>query len=303
MMARAVKGNPIDTQIKPLQSFVNGHDTYQQMSEQKLDILLSNSAAEDMMLMKSVATQNSSQTRISSSRSSSRASSGHRAPLLNGAGDHITQKTLTPTKQVSLVAVKRKNDRCTETFSDGLDKGDRVTSHLSQTVASSTSSPVSSVVTGENDATSSGTLQKRQSKSKLTGSGKDGEDEEDESSEEEEQEEGKTRKAPNQLLIEFVTSLMTDDYVTAKKLCEMILIYEPTNKEALQFQPLISEKIQLDEERENEESDDDTDSDDNSDDDDSDSSNSSTSDQDQEEPKAKQTVSEKSHCCNGKEGT
>ncbi|KAK2184668.1 hypothetical protein NP493_257g01029 [Ridgeia piscesae] len=112
-----------------------------------------------------------------------------------------------------------------------------------------------------------------------------------------------TRKAPNQLLIEFVTSLMSEDYVTAKKLCEMILIYEPTNKEALQFQPLINEKIQLDEERETEESDDDTDSDDDSDDDDSDSSSSSTSDQEQEEPKAKQTGPGNSHCCHGKEGT
>ncbi|KAK2184669.1 hypothetical protein NP493_257g01039 [Ridgeia piscesae] len=102
---------------------------------------------------------------MTSGQGSSRTSSGHRAPLLNGAGDHSKHRTFTPTKQVSLVTVKRKNDsRCTETFSDDLEKGDSVTSLLSQSEVSSMPSPVSSTVTGANDATSSGTVQKRQSK-------------------------------------------------------------------------------------------------------------------------------------------
>ncbi|KAK3575887.1 hypothetical protein CHS0354_032106 [Potamilus streckersoni] len=59
---------------------------------------------------------------------------------------------------------------------------------------------------------------------------------------------GHKGKAPNNLLMEFLTAVMEKDYQTAAKLCKMILIYEPDNKEALSFAPLIEEKIKLDEE-------------------------------------------------------
>ncbi|KAL8183452.1 UNVERIFIED_CONTAM: hypothetical protein K2H54_041597 [Gekko kuhli] len=38
---------------------------------------------------------------------------------------------------------------------------------------------------------------------------------------------------------------MERDYSLAKKLCQMILIYEPQNPEAMQFLPLIERKLQL----------------------------------------------------------
>ncbi|XP_025083939.1 glutamate-rich protein 2-like isoform X1 [Pomacea canaliculata] len=58
-------------------------------------------------------------------------------------------------------------------------------------------------------------------------------------------EEKEMQKAPNELLLEFLQCLMKKDYVTAEKLCRMILIFEPDNPEALKFHPIILEKIKL----------------------------------------------------------
>lgn len=80
---------------------------------------------------------------------------------------------------------------------------------------------------------------------------------------------GRKGKAPNQLLMEFLDCMMTEDYTTAEKLCKMILIYEPENPEALSFLPVIQEKIKQEEE-EDEESDEESDSDDDDDEDDDD---------------------------------
>ncbi|KAL3836017.1 hypothetical protein ACJMK2_021470 [Sinanodonta woodiana] len=81
---------------------------------------------------------------------------------------------------------------------------------------------------------------------------------------------GHKGKAPNNLLMEFLTAIMEKDYQTAAKLCKMILIYEPDNKEALSFAPLIEEKMKLDEEADVDESegvDDEEDEDDDEEDD------------------------------------
>lgn len=86
-------------------------------------------------------------------------------------------------------------------------------------------------------------------------------------------EEGPTR-APNELLMEFVDCLLQRDYSTADKLCRMILMFEPDNPEALQFRPLIVERLRMEEEgmfqssSEDEDSEEDSDSDEDSDDDD-----------------------------------
>ncbi|CAH1774036.1 unnamed protein product [Owenia fusiformis] len=80
-------------------------------------------------------------------------------------------------------------------------------------------------------------------------SGADAEDEEEEDTEDEEE-----RKAPNELLMEFVGCLMQQDYENAEKLCRMILLYEPDNAEALKFMPVIEEKLQLLAEQEEESS-------------------------------------------------
>lgn len=104
----------------------------------------------------------------------------------------------------------------------------------------------------------------------------------DDSDEEDEDEEedllGEKGRAPNALLMEFLTCMMEEDYENAEKLCKMILIYEPENPEALSFFPLIQEKRRQEEEEDDEddssdESDDsgeEEDSDDDEDDDDED---------------------------------
>ncbi|XP_072539059.1 glutamate-rich protein 2 isoform X2 [Salminus brasiliensis] len=58
-----------------------------------------------------------------------------------------------------------------------------------------------------------------------------------------EDEETAEQHAPIELLAEFLKAVMGKDYPLAKKLCQMILIYEPENPEAKHFLPLIEERI------------------------------------------------------------
>ncbi|XP_048340430.1 glutamate-rich protein 2 [Sphaerodactylus townsendi] len=62
--------------------------------------------------------------------------------------------------------------------------------------------------------------------------------------------EAEKRTAPLELMGEFLKAIMQHDYRLAKKLCQMILIYEPHNPEAEQFLPLIERKMQLESEQE-----------------------------------------------------
>ncbi|KAM7154129.1 glutamate-rich protein 2 isoform 3-T3 [Macrochelys suwanniensis] len=55
--------------------------------------------------------------------------------------------------------------------------------------------------------------------------------------------EDRKRNAPIELLGEFLKAVMDQDYSLSKKLCQMILIYEPENTEAKQFLPLLEEKL------------------------------------------------------------
>ncbi|XP_060634847.2 glutamate-rich protein 2 [Anolis sagrei] len=59
----------------------------------------------------------------------------------------------------------------------------------------------------------------------------------------------KKRVAPLQLMGEFLKAIMERKYLLAKKLCQMILIYEPENPEAKQFLPLIEQKLLLESQR------------------------------------------------------
>ncbi|XP_069589218.1 glutamate-rich protein 2 isoform X4 [Ranitomeya imitator] len=79
----------------------------------------------------------------------------------------------------------------------------------------------------------------------------------EESSEEDESDDDASR-APIELLAEFISAVMGEDYQVAQKLCQMILLYEPNNPEAVQFSPLIEEMLKI----EQEESSDDEDSED-----------------------------------------
>ncbi|XP_055997515.1 glutamic acid-rich protein-like [Ostrea edulis] len=117
---------------------------------------------------------------------------------------------------------------------------------------------------------------------------------EDSSNSDSEEEEEEERKAPSELLMEFLECLMKKEYTIAAKLCKMILIYEPNHPTALQFQPVLEDKILIEEEKEKEsgndesgddESDDsgeDSDDDDDDDEDDDDKSESSESDEEEE---------------------
>ncbi|XP_049603096.1 glutamate-rich protein 2 isoform X1 [Syngnathus scovelli] len=75
------------------------------------------------------------------------------------------------------------------------------------------------------------------------------------------------RDVPVELLMEFLRALTDKDYQQAKRLCKIILIYDPLHPEASEFLPLIQAK--LSEEEENQDSDDSDDSDSDGQDDDS----------------------------------
>ncbi|CAF4709657.1 unnamed protein product [Rotaria sp. Silwood1] len=89
-------------------------------------------------------------------------------------------------------------------------------------------------------------------------------------------------RAPIQLKIEFVNSVMTRQWALAKKLCHFMLMYEPNNSEAKQFSPLID--YMLTEEQSSSSDDDDTS------DDDSSGSDSSSDSSSNEEEKQNDTV-------------
>lgn len=56
-------------------------------------------------------------------------------------------------------------------------------------------------------------------------------------------------KAPMEILAEFLSALMSREYKTALGYCQQILQYEPSNKTALEFYPLIQQKIKLETEQ------------------------------------------------------
>ncbi|XP_055254373.1 glutamate-rich protein 2 isoform X3 [Moschus berezovskii] len=70
----------------------------------------------------------------------------------------------------------------------------------------------------------------------------DGEDTSDEDKEEDSNP-NKDSHAPLELMTEFLRAEMGHDYHLAKKLCQMILIYEPENPEAKEFFSLIEEML------------------------------------------------------------
>ncbi|XP_036425529.1 glutamate-rich protein 2 isoform X2 [Colossoma macropomum] len=104
-----------------------------------------------------------------------------------------------------------------------------------------------------------------------------------------EDEETAEHRAPIELLAEFLKAVMGKDYPLAKKLCQMILIYEPENLEAKHFLPLIEERILIEaqegsssEDKSDETDEESTDDDGDDDDDDDDDEDSSSCDSDEE---------------------
>ncbi|CAF1038451.1 unnamed protein product [Adineta steineri] len=84
-------------------------------------------------------------------------------------------------------------------------------------------------------------------------------------------------RAPIQLKIEFVNSIMFRQWELAQKLCQFMLIYEPNNSEAKQYAPLIDYMLEQEQAASSSSSDDDSSDDDDGDDDDDASGSSSSS--------------------------
>ncbi|XP_078002284.1 glutamate-rich protein 2 [Phascolarctos cinereus] len=64
--------------------------------------------------------------------------------------------------------------------------------------------------------------------------------------------------APLELMTEFLRAVMSRNYAVAKKLCQLILIYEPENPEAKEFSSLIEEKLLMEKSHAGEEESDDS---------------------------------------------
>ncbi|XP_011742330.2 glutamate-rich protein 2 isoform X6 [Macaca nemestrina] len=72
------------------------------------------------------------------------------------------------------------------------------------------------------------------------------EDDDDDTNDEDNDEDSNPKKntqAPLELMAEFLRAEMAREYQLAKKLCQMILIYEPENPEAKEFFTLIEEML------------------------------------------------------------
>ncbi|XP_059822581.1 glutamate-rich protein 2 isoform X2 [Hypanus sabinus] len=90
------------------------------------------------------------------------------------------------------------------------------------------------------------------------------------------------RRAPIELMGEFLKAIMDHDYKLSSKLCQMILLYEPENSEAKQFEVLLEKKLQLDEAASTGQNDvEDSTESDSSDEDDSEDSDNEDSDEDE----------------------
>ncbi|XP_010605264.1 glutamate-rich protein 2 [Fukomys damarensis] len=76
---------------------------------------------------------------------------------------------------------------------------------------------------------------------KLSESMDDDDDEDD--TDDDDRNSKKDTRAPLELMAEFLRAEMGRDYHLAKKLCEMILVYEPENPEAKEFSSLIEEML------------------------------------------------------------
>nr|XP_039325871.1 glutamate-rich protein 2 isoform X3 [Saimiri boliviensis boliviensis] len=90
----------------------------------------------------------------------------------------------------------------------------------------------------------------------------DGEDDTSDEDNDEDSNPKKNTQAPLELMAEFLRAEMAREYHLAKKLCQMILIYEPENPEAKEFFTLIEEMLLMEKtqnrEKDSEDSDEDS---------------------------------------------
>nr|XP_042716684.1 glutamate-rich protein 2 isoform X5 [Chrysemys picta bellii] len=164
----------------------------------------------------------------------------------HGFGPESTNKVYTPTKQISLCAakstfekwdasaktIKKKNSsriqetnlRSPQYIQETTDDKEKNSRNIEKPANNelSTEFPTNSIEDHNTDEQLSETT------------------DDDESSSENED---RKINAPIELLGEFLKAIMDQDYSLSKKLCQMILIYEPENTEAKQFLPLLEEKL------------------------------------------------------------
>lgn len=247
---------------------------------------------------------------------------GSRAFPSNNRPGSGSRRTPTPTKQVALQAVRRKDESVKEPFDDvdlaelssklkleseksllerensntNIKKKESASGFTVKLPNPEGARPKESSSTHTKANTCSETKDVDKSRPNLKAQDKqdikrgskaeESSDDDDDDDDDEDWEDGVKQKAPMQLMMEFIGCLMEGDYPNAAKLCKMILMYEPDNTEALKFQPLIDEKIELDAQPDadtesgesgTEEEEDEGNSDDDSDDSDSDDSDSDES--------------------------
>ncbi|KAK7497583.1 hypothetical protein BaRGS_00011223 [Batillaria attramentaria] len=185
----------------------------------------------------------------------------------------LSQRVGTPTKRVSLTAVKRKEEserpiepeldwraftRSNSSLRFGVRSNSQTSFSPSNAAEEASSRGAESSESGVSQASESGYSSKAdtvtdaevgsrmQAASLRSGENVDKPAEDKSSSSDDDSDsEEEVRKAPNELFMEFLDCLMKKDYLNAEKLCRMILIYEPKNPEALKFHPVILEKLEL----------------------------------------------------------
>ncbi|KAM4697875.1 glutamate-rich protein 2 [Rhinophrynus dorsalis] len=176
------------------------------------------------------------------------------------------RKCYTPTKQISLCAVKP------------LPQSHNFTECIPPRTMDTTIIPSKSMAEKNDEKGTTRSVSQSIPNQKIDDKPEESSDEDDSSEENE--------GAPLQLLAEFFKAITDEDYQLAHKLCQMILIYEPENQQAKQFSPLIEEMLQIENEEETEDEDseesdnedsEETDNEDSSDSDESDDSSAGTS--------------------------
>ncbi|XP_067405968.1 glutamate-rich protein 2 [Emydura macquarii macquarii] len=173
-------------------------------------------------------------------------------PRQHGCGPESTNKVYTPTKQISLCAAKSTFEKWDVSAKSVKNKNSsripETTLRSSHYIQKNTDDKKKNSRNVENTANSelsaefqTNSIDNHNIDEQLS----ETTDDDESSSERSENEDGK-RNAPIELLGEFLKAIMDQDYSLARKLCQMILIYEPENTEAKQFLPLLEEKLLLD---------------------------------------------------------
>lgn len=146
----------------------------------------------------------------------------------------INKRIANPVKQVCLSGAKRKEQDSTYNALTNR------TGNQMYSMESSSRRDMNNVIHTNDDTPSQTSI--ASSSTSLAESVAEDDDDNDEDSGDDDNE----KNAPNELMMEFLGCIMDKDYEGADKLCQMILKYEPNNKDAKKFQPLIAQKLQQD---------------------------------------------------------